>query len=203
MLTKIAIVFLVLLLIVLIIIGVTCFLLTRQPSIPPLPTTPVATAPVTVPGATLEQRIADFAREASRAKAAGEKKEMTLVIREDEANALIAAQLSKMTASGSPYQIKDTKVYFREGLLYVTVTADVSGITLTALAVAEVTVVDGKPKIVLKSLDMGRLPIPGLTEGITAMIRDQLDKVNVVNLPIRVTSIVIQGAEMRITGVTN
>lgn len=192
---------------VLIVAGIGYYLLTSRPAAPPLPSgLPPEITEVSPEAATrLEKKIDAFNREVKEAQAAGEKKEITLVVTEGEVNSLINKELMGAPPADLPADLKleEAKVYLREGLLRFDILANIAGIKITAITMAEIAVVDGKPRIKVKSIDFGKLPLPGaVTDRLTNFLTNQLEGMKIIDVPAKVTKVVIGDGQLIITVMT-
>jgi uncharacterized protein YpmS len=154
--------------------------------------------------ARLKTKIEAFQQEIQAAQAKGEQRKITLVITEGELNSLISQQLAGERPADMPAALnfEEVKVYFREDLLHSIVRVNIYGIKITPLITADIVVIEGKPTIKVKDIDVGRLPLPGaVTDRLREFLTQQLERIRL-DLPIEVTKVIIQGGQLTIVGVT-
>jgi len=138
-------------------VGAAAYFLTRPPaSVRDLP--PPATSPEKAQA--LETKLNEFAQGLEQAD---ERKPFSLVITEDEANSLIARELSsfqEQNPEAIPFRIESAWVLFREGKAIATAVIDLQGFRPQVAVEARVSAQDGRPKIDIEKVDLGRLPLP-------------------------------------------
>ncbi len=190
---------------ILMLLGVIYFLLTREPVISPLPSESPSEMTQESPeaAARLEEKIRTLNQEIEEAQTTGEQKQVTLIVTDAEINSLISQQLTTEKPADLPIDLQEIKVYFRQGLLYIIVRGKAEVMSFTALVTGEISVKAGKPALIIKSIDMGKLPLPGtIAEKLTALLNEQFQKSITANMPLEITSIVTTEGQAVVTGVT-
>lgn len=189
----------------LVLAGVGYFLLTTPSATPSQPVLLPKEVTEESPeaAARLDNKIDAFKNEVEEAKERGEKKEITLVATEGEINYKLKEFLAKEKPSDLPIDLKSVKVQFRDGLLYIVVKGQVSQLKVTAIATAEASVVAGKPKITLKNLYVGKLPLPSVVKSrLNELVNQQFDKVKLLDLPIDVSDLEFKDGQIVMRGMT-
>lgn len=155
-------------------------------------TTPV---PVTDEAAeSFDQNIEDFEQEIAQAYR-GE--EVTLVITEEEAT----SKLAELAAEQLPLQMNRVQIHFDEGMVGGFAIVDL-GIDVQVAVQAKIEAEDGKPKITVESLNVGRLPIPStLVDQVMIAIMRQLGE-RWESVPVELQDITIEDGELTIIAET-
>ncbi|MBT9138514.1 MAG: hypothetical protein DDT31_01079 [Syntrophomonadaceae bacterium] len=192
--------------------GVVYFLISREI---PYETTPTTTSPLPVsplppeliqksPEAAqkLEEKINTFTQTINEASKAGVKKEVSIQITEGEVNSLIEKRIQEGIPE-LPIKIKDMNVQLRDGLAQVNMIGVFMGVTINALTTVEVILTDGKPNIIVKDVNLGRVPLPGAIKNrLKDIINEQSKKIEMTELPFEFKDIVIKDGQIFIQGTT-
>lgn len=176
--------------------GAAAYFLTRPPaSVRDLP--PPATSPEKAQA--LETKLNEFAQGLEQA---GERKPLSLVITEDEANSLIARELPRFQEQNPeaiPFQIESARVLFREGKVIATAVIDIQGFRPQVAVEARVSANGGRPKIDIERIDLGRIPFPllGLLQD---YIGQALQALETEELPLEVERVEITEGKLLLEG---
>ncbi len=102
-----------------------------------------------------------------------------------------------------PIKIKDMNVQLRDGLAQVNMIGVFMGVTINALTTVEVILTDGKPNIIVKDVNLGRVPLPGAIKNrLKDIINEQSKKIEMTELPFEFKDIVIKDGQIFIQGTT-
>ena len=147
------------------------------PAAQPSPSPAQPSPPATQPPPSFEQKIENFMKEVEDARTAGESREVTLVITEDEANSEIAPRLAEIELPEDiPLEVESVHVDFQPDLVVTTLKGAAYGITLNIEVEAKVNVQAGKPKVEVVDIKFGWLPLPGgVKDQITGLITQKIE----------------------------
>ena len=177
-------------------VGAAAYLVTRPPaSVRGLP--PPATSPEKAEA--LETRLNELAQELEQSQ---ERKPFSLVITEDEANSLIARELStfqEQNPEAIPFRTESAWVLFRQGKVIAAAVIDLQGIRPQVAVEARVSAQSGRPKIDIERIDLGRIPFPllGLLQD---YIGQALQDLETEELPLEVERVEITEGELLLEG---
>jgi len=143
----------------------------------------------------LGQKIETLETEIDEAVAAGQEREISLVVTEKELN----SKLIELLAEGE-LQLNEVLVNFREGYFLVYAVVDVPGVAARMGAKGHLQVVDGDAKVLIEDFDLGKLPMPqSANSGIEQML-DIMVSLRLADLPLELTGIEINNGELTASG---
>lgn len=174
-------------------LGSGCFLLSLSPPLKAQMTPVVLTSEAVQ---NLNQKLEVFKTEIEKAVTAGQEKEITLVITEEEVN----SKLAEAIAEGK-LPFKEVLINFRKDIFLVYGALKPPGVAVKVAAKARGEIVDGKPKLVMEELYFGKLPLPEKIKKSAGDILVSLIKVPG-DLRWQVTRIQVADGEILITGIT-
>jgi len=177
--------------------GAAAYFLTRTPaSVRELP--PPATSPEKAQA--LQNRLDEFSRDLEQAGAAGERKRMSLVITEEEANSLIARELPTFQEKNPgtlPFRLESAQVSFREGKVLATAVVDLGGLHPQLAVVARVGAQGGRPEVEIERIELGRLPLLGLVQN---YVQQGLQAVETEDFPLEIDSVQVTDGQVVVEG---
>jgi hypothetical protein len=128
---------------------------------------------------------------------ARQKKEVTLTITESEVN----SKLVQMLAEGQ-LPLNRVLVNFGDGyfLAYAVVEAPV--MEAKTGTIGQITITDGKPKVVIDEFNLGKLPLPQTAKARAEQIANLLLRAEIADVPLDITSVQFADHQITIIGTT-
>ncbi|MGA7677030.1 MAG: hypothetical protein WCA51_01445 [Dehalococcoidia bacterium] len=129
---------------------------------------------------------------------AGENKEVSLVITENEIN----SKLAQMLSEGELSPLKRVWINFGDGYFLTYAVVDTPGIDARTGLMGQVEIIEGKPKVVIDEFNLGKLPLP---KSVNKRVEQLLNIIASLQLPevsLNITSVEIKNHEMTVTGIT-
>ncbi len=193
----------------LILAGIFYFLASRPPAIKsemrPVEVSAEATH-------SLEQKVKSFQQEVEGAARAGEKKPVKLEITEGELTSKLNQFIQEQTSKEElPIEVKNIQVNVKNGELLLAGEANISGVKFQGGAKAAMRTEDGKIKLEVSKVDLGRLPLPGkvkkkvmslIPEGGTTLKLEDLPIGLEKGLPVDLKNVRLEDGKLIIEGVT-
>jgi hypothetical protein len=177
--------------------GAAAYFLTRTPaSVRELP--PPVISPVKA--LALQNRLDEFSRELEQASAAGERKRMSLVITEEEANSLIARELPTLQEKNPwtlPFRLESAKVSFRDGKVLAAAVVDLGGLHPQLAVVARVGAQGGRPEVEIEVIELGRLPLLGLVQN---YVQQGVQAVETEDIPLEIDRVEVADGQLILEG---
>ena len=143
----------------------------------------------------LGQKIETLETEIDEAVAAGQEREISLVVTEKELN----SKLIELLAEGE-LQLNEVLVNFREGYFLVYAVVDVPGVAARMGAKGHLQVVDGDAKVLIEDFDLGKLPMPQSANSAIEQMLDIMVSLRLADLPLELTGIEINNGELTASG---
>ncbi len=167
------------------------------PSAAPSPTVRVTTAvpkpaPTDVVGTVIFRSIGDL--DSSPQLTPGQP--FRLSIRQEE----LTARLRKQLAADPSVPIRDVTVSMRPGLLVLQGKVTTMGLTVDTVATGEPVIENGRARIVVKDVDVGRVPVPGAVKSIVTDAISRNLGPDQFNVPAIITSVAVEEGQMTIIG---
>ena len=143
------------------------------------------------------QKFETFEAEIEAAVDAGEEREVSLAITEQEVN----NKMLDVLAEGE-LPLKSVLINFGDGHFLAYVVVENPGVSAKTGVLAQIKVVDGGLKIAVEDFDLGKLPLPqsaknGVGELLTIMVRLKLT-----DLPLEITNVEISNHKLTVVGST-
>jgi hypothetical protein len=126
---------------------------------------------------------------------AREKREVSLVITENEAN----SKLVQMLAEGQ-LPLKRVLVNFDDGYFLVYAVFEAPVMDAKTGTIGRIEIVDGKPKVVVDEFNLGKLPLPKSVKVRVEQIANIMVSLQIADIPLNVTSVQFQDRQITITG---
>ena len=160
----------------------------------------------------LEQKLEAFQQEVQQAAQAGEQKEVKLEITEEELNAKINEYLKELTSEEElPVSVENVQVNVKDGKLLLVGEAEVSGVKVQGGVEAKMKVENGKVKLQVNKVDLGRLPLPGgVKKKVLSLIPEEKATIDLEdlplglekNIPVELKNICLKDGKLVIEGMT-
>ncbi|RLC73293.1 MAG: hypothetical protein DRI26_01195 [Chloroflexi bacterium] len=160
----------------------------------------------------LEQKLEAFQQEVQQAAQAGEQKEVRLEITEEELNAKINEYLKELAAREElSIDVEDVQVNVKDGKLLLAGEAEVSGVKVQGGVEASVKTEDGRVKLEINRVDLGRFPLPSnVKEKVMNLIPEEKTTIELENLPlgleenlpVKLKNLRLEDGKLLIEGVT-
>src|SRR4030043_139911 len=128
---------------------------------------------------------------------AREKREVNLVITENEAN----SKLVQMLAEGQ-LPLKRILINFGDGYFLTYAIFDAPVIDAKTGTIGRIETADGKPKVVIDEFNLGKLPLPQSAKARVEQLANILVGLQLAGVPVDITSVLIQDHQLTITGTT-
>lgn len=163
-------------------------------------TQPAKVKPSTEAAASLDQKIAEVEKAVTSAQKDAKPTPMTLRVTEQELTSKVA-QWQAESGDSSAFQIRDPQIRLLPGEIVSTARVNWRGLDLPLAVTAQVKVQGGKPEVMVQSVKLGELPVPGsVRDQIVDMIQEQMSAFWA-DLPIQIQDIRIEQGLAIITGV--
>jgi hypothetical protein len=128
---------------------------------------------------------------------AREKREVSLVITENEAN----SKLVQMLAEGQ-LPLKRILINFGDGYFLTYAVLDAPVIDAKTGTIGRIEIVDGKPKIAVDEFNLGKLPLPESVKARVEQLANIMVSLQLADVPLDITSVQIKDRQLTITGTT-
>jgi len=144
-----------------------------------------------------DDKLESVDTEIKSAVAAREKREVNLVITENEIN----SKLVQMLAEGQ-LPLKRALINFGDGYFLTYAIFDAPVIDAKTGTIGRIETADGKPKVVIDEFNLGKLPLPQSAKARVERLVNILVGLQLASVPVDITSVVIQDNQLTITGTT-
>jgi hypothetical protein len=131
------------------------------------------------------------------AVAAREKREVTLVITESEAN----SKLSNVIAEGQ-IPLKKVLINLGNGSFLTYAVLDTPVIDARTATIGRIEIVNNKPKIVIDEFNLGKLPLPESATARVEQMANIMVNLELAGVPVDITSVEIKDHQITVTGTT-
>lgn len=145
----------------------------------------------------LDQKLDALDTQIKAAVQAGEKREVSLVITEKEAN----SKLVQMIAEGQ-LPLKRILINFGDGYFLTYAVVDMPGIDAKTGSIGRVEIADGKPKVVITEFNLGKLPLPESAKGRVEQLVNILVSSQLSDFPVDITYVEFNDHQLTLTGTT-
>lgn len=143
----------------------------------------------------LDQKLKSVETQIDEAVAAGEDREVTLVITEQEVN----SKLIEVLAEGE-LPLNEVLVNFHEGYFLAYAVVDVPGVAVKTGAQGRIHIVNGDVKIVIEDFDLGKLPLPAAANNGVEELLNVMVRLRLADLPLEITDIELSNRELIAAG---
>jgi len=147
----------------------------------------------------LNQKLETLQTEIETAVEAGEEREVSLILTEEEANSKLAEVLAE-----DKMPFKDILFNFREENVFGFAVLDTPGLKAKVAVRAKLEIAGGKEQVVVEDVDLGKLPLPkSMNKGAGYVMQILTELVTIPGeLPWEITAIQVTDGQVEITGVT-
>jgi hypothetical protein len=128
---------------------------------------------------------------------AREKREVSLVITENEAN----SKLVQMLAEGQ-LPLKRILINFGDGSFLTYAVLDAPVMDAKTGTIGRIEIVDGKPKVVIDEFNLGKLPLPESAKARVEQLTNIMMSLKLADIPLEITNVQFQDRQLTITGTT-
>lgn len=191
-------------LLILAVLGGAYYLLNHPSPLVPEPGTatgPGSTTPTPCPQAAqdLEARL--------KALMEGERTVLRVQVTQEEMNSLLARNLPRIQeeiqAQGAPFQVEDIKVTLEPDRLLVASRVEAFGFHPTVTVAATPSVHDGRPRIEIQEIYLGRIPLPGPIEDLlNGLLERGMERLPLQDLPLELRHIQVDQGKLILTWIS-
>jgi hypothetical protein len=129
---------------------------------------------------------------------AREKREVSLVITENEANSKLAQMLAE---SQLPLK-RGSLINFGDGYFLIYAVLDAPIMDAKTGTIGRIEIVDGKPKVVIDEFNLGKLPLPKSAKARVEQLANIIASLQLADVPLDITSVQLKDRQLTITGTT-
>lgn len=144
-----------------------------------------------------DQKLDELENQIEAAVDAGQNKELSLVITENEVN----SKFVQMLAEGELPMLKRILVNFGDGYFLIYAVVDAPGIDAKTGLMGQVEAVEGEPKIVIDEFNLGKLPLPKSVDKRVEQLLNIIVSLQLPNVSLDVTSVEIKNHEMTVNAI--
>ncbi|MBM4446837.1 MAG: hypothetical protein FJ023_05730 [Chloroflexi bacterium] len=124
-----------------------------------------------------------------------EKRELSLVITEKEAN----SKLVQMLAEGE-LPLKRILINFGDGYFLSYAVVDAPGIDAKTGLIGRIDIGEGKPRVVIDEFNLGKLPLPESAKVRVEQLVNVIVRLQISDVPLEITNVEIKDRQLTITG---
>ncbi len=144
-----------------------------------------------------DQKLDELESQIEAAVGAGESKEVSLIITENETN----SKLVQMLAEGELPMLKRILINFGDGYFLTYAVVDAPGIDAKMGLMGHVTIIEGEPKIVMDEFNLGKLPLPKSIDKRAEQLLNIIVSLQLPEVSLDITGVEIKNHEMTITAI--
>ena len=145
-----------------------------------------------------DQKLDALESQIKAAVAAGESKQVSLVITESEIN----SKLVQMLAEGELSSLKRVLINFGDGYFLTYAVVNTPGIDAKTGSMGRVEIIEGKPKVVLDEFNLGKLPLPESSKRRVEQLLNIIVSLQLPEMSPDITGVEIKNHELTVTGTT-
>jgi hypothetical protein len=145
-----------------------------------------------------DQKLDELDGQIKAAVEAGENREVSLIITENELN----SKLVQMLAEGKLPLLKRILINFGDGYFLTYAVVDAPGIDAKTGLMGQVEIVEGKPKIVIDEFNLGKLPLPKSVDKRAEQLVNIIVTLQLPEVSLDITSVEIKNHQLTVTGTT-
>jgi len=147
----------------------------------------------------LNQKLETLQNEIKVAVEAKEEREVSLIITEEEANSKLVEVLAE-----DKMPFKEILFNFREDNVFGFSVLDTPGLKIKVAVKAKLEIAEGRTKVVVEDLNLGKLPLPkSMNEGAGYIMQILTELITIPGeLPWQITKIQVSDGKVTVTGVT-
>ena len=143
------------------------------------------------------QKFETFETEIEAAIDAGEKREVSLVITEQEVN----NKMLDVLAEGE-LPLKSVLINFGDGYFLAYVVVENPGVSAKTGVLAQINIVEGDLKIAVEDFDLGKLPLPQSVKNGAEELLNIMVRLRLADLPLEITNVEISSGKLTVVGST-
>ena len=144
-----------------------------------------------------DQKISSADDEIKAAVNAGQKKEITITITDNEANSKIV----QLRAKGE-LPAEEASINFGDGNFLAYAMMETPGINAKMGVIGRVEIVDGSPKIVVDEFNLGKLPLPQTATTRVEQLLNIMLSLRLADVPLEITNVQFNNHELTVIGTT-
>jgi hypothetical protein len=145
-----------------------------------------------------DQKLDTLKSQIKAAVDAGESKQVSLVITENEIN----SKFVQMLAEGELPALKRILINFDDGYFLIYAVVDAPGIDAKTGSMGRVEIIEGEPRVVLDEFNLGKLPLPKSVNKRVEQLLNIIVRLQVPEMSLDITGVEIKNHEFTITGTT-
>jgi len=144
------------------------------------------------------QKLDELEGQIKAAVGAGENREVSLIITENEIN----SKLVQMLAEGELPLLKRILINFGDGYFLTYAVVDTPGIDAKTGLMGRVEIVEGEPEIVIDEFNLGKLPLPKSVDKRVEQLVNIIVTLQLPEVSLDITSAEIKNHQLTVTGIT-
>jgi len=145
-----------------------------------------------------DQKLDALESQIKAAVDAGESKQVSLVITENEIN----SKLVQMLAEGELSPLKRVLINLGDGYFLTYAVVDTPGIDAKTGSMGRVEIIEGKPKVVIDEFNLGKLPLPKSINRRVEQLMNIIVSLQLPEMSPDITGVEIKNHELTVTGTT-
>ena len=145
-----------------------------------------------------DQKLDELEGQIKAAVGAGENREVSLIITENEIN----SKLVQMLAEGELPLLKRILINFGDGYFLTYAVVDTPGIDAKTGLMGRVEIVEGEPEIVIDEFNLGKLPLPKSVDKRVEQLVNIIVTLQLPEVSLDITSAEIKNHQLTVTGIT-
>jgi len=144
------------------------------------------------------QKLDELEGQIKAAVGAGENREVSLIITENEIN----SKLVQMLAEGELPLLKRILINFGDGYFLTYAVVDTPGIDAKTGLMGRVEIIEGEPEIVIDEFNLGKLPLPKSVDKRVEQLVNIIVTLQLPEVSLDITSAEIKNHQLTVTGIT-
>jgi len=144
------------------------------------------------------QKLDELEGQIKAAVGAGENREVSLIITENEIN----SKLVQMLAEGELPLLKRILINFGDGYFLTYAVVDTPGIDAKTGSMGRVEIIEGEPKIVIDEFNLGKLPLPKSANKRVEQLLNIMVSLQLPEVSLDITGVEIKNHQLTVTGTT-
>jgi hypothetical protein len=145
-----------------------------------------------------DQKLDALESQIKAAVNAGESKQVSLVITENEIN----SKLVQMLAEGELSPLKRVLINLGDGYFLTYAVVDTPGIDAKTGSMGRVEIIEGKPEVIIDEFNLGKLPLPNSMNRRVEQLMNIIISLQLPEMSPDITSVEIKNHELTVTGTT-
>ena len=144
------------------------------------------------------QKLDELEGQIKAAVGAGENREVSLIITENEIN----SKLVQMLAEGELPLLKRILINFGDGYFLTYAVVDTPGIDAKTGLMGQVEIIEGEPRVVIDEFNLGKLPLPKSVDKRVEQLLNIIVSLQLPEVSLDITSAEIKNHQLTVTGIT-